>query len=300
MVALQLADVAAGQWGMVTTAQAGAVGVTSQAVAKLALNGVLERLAYGVYRLAGTPSGPFDDLRAAWLAIDPGRTVADRHRDHPPDVVSHRSAARLLGLGDLDADRHEFTTARRRQSRRLDVRFHRGDVAEGEWTLVDGLPVTSAARTIADLAAAGTDGGHLAGVVRDALLSELIEADALAEVLRPHAHRYGAPLGDGKGLLARFLAEAGVPESTIQTAELVSPTLVIDTTALQALAAKMTPDLQRTMRAVIEESGVARRAMEPFTSNPEFQRFVQRLSAQQLEQFQRVIAEAQRLQRRIG
>jgi len=39
-----LAGIAAGQWGMITTAQAGAAGVSAQAVARLAHVGRLERL----------------------------------------------------------------------------------------------------------------------------------------------------------------------------------------------------------------------------------------------------------------
>jgi hypothetical protein len=217
---LDLADLAAEQWGLVTTAQARGVGVPAQAVARLMNQGALERMSHGVYRVAGAPPAPSDGLRAAWLALDPQRTAAERLRDDPPEVVSHRSAAALHDLGDLEADRIEFTVARRRQSRRPDVRFHRGEVGDGEWTLLDGLPVTTVVRTVGDLAAARIDGGHLASVVGDALTVKQVDADELVEVLRPHAYHYGVAMGDGEALVSRFLQESGVSRSTEKAVEL--------------------------------------------------------------------------------
>lgn len=222
MSTLELAEVAADQWGLITTAQAGAIGSSAQAIARLAGDGRLERLTHGVYRLTGTPGDPADELRAAWLALDPKRRASDRLRDHVPDVVSHRSAAWLHELGDLDADRLEFTVVRRRQSRRPDVRLHRARLSRNDWTLVDGLPVTTVVRTITDLAAAHTDGGHLAGVVRDAVTMKPVDVDVVIHALQPYARRYGAPTGDGRAVLARFLDEAGVPETSHRIIELVT------------------------------------------------------------------------------
>src|SRR5690606_34660884 len=124
----EIAAIAAGQWGMISTAQATAVGADARTLARLANAGELERLTHGVYRLAGSPPGPHDELRAAWIAMDPGRTVADRIASGPVEVVSHRSAAVVHELGDLDADVLEFTASRRRQTRRPDVRIHRGEI----------------------------------------------------------------------------------------------------------------------------------------------------------------------------
>jgi predicted transcriptional regulator of viral defense system len=219
---IELADIAAEQWGLITTAQAEAAGSSRKAVGRLARAGTLERLAQGVYRLAGTPADPRDDLRAAWLALDPGRVAGTRLRDDVPEVVSHRSAAVLYELGDLDADRHEFTVAGRRQTRRPDIRFHKAGLSAADWGIVDGLPCTTVVRTITDLAADRTDGGHLAGVVRDALTVKHVDVDQLARALTPYAARYGVADGDGEALLTRFLEEAGVPEATRRTIELTT------------------------------------------------------------------------------
>lgn len=222
MAFLELADVAADQWGLVTTAQARRAGTSPQTVAKLANRGALDRLAHGVYRLAGTPPDAHDELRAAWLALDPEYFAAERLRLEPPEVVSHRSAARLWQLGDTDADRHEFIVATRRQSRRPDIRFHRGRLRPTDWTIVDGLPVTAIPRTIADLTAGHIDGGHLAGIVRDAVVHQHVDVDVLAETLLPHARAYGTPVDDGEALLRVLLATAGVPDTTRHAASLAA------------------------------------------------------------------------------
>ena len=60
---LILAEVAAEQWGLVTSAQAADRGVSNQAIAYFLRAGALERLAHGVYRLTGAPGDEFDELR---------------------------------------------------------------------------------------------------------------------------------------------------------------------------------------------------------------------------------------------
>lgn len=207
----RLAPLAEAQWGLITSAQARAIGVSAQVLAQLARNGEAERVAHGVYRLAGAPDHEFERVRTAWLRLDPARSLEQRQQDSPPDVISRRTAARVLGLGDLDADLIQITVPVRRQTREPDVRLIRRDLTAGDWELVDGLPVTTAAKTAADLAEAGTDGGHLAGVVRDALDAGLADEPGLSAAIAPSAHRYGARAGDGPGALRKLLTEAGRP-----------------------------------------------------------------------------------------
>jgi hypothetical protein len=226
---IDLADVAAGQWGMITTAQARAVGHTPQTLSRLTSRGALERLAHGVYRITGVPAGPSDAVRSSWLALDPTHTAAERLRSTTPDVVSHRSAAVLQHLGDVAADRVEFTAPRRRQTRRPDVRLHRAQLRPENWTIIDGLPVTRPVQTIIDLARSHLDGGHLAGVIRDALVTYHIDSDEVAAALRPHAHMYGAPFGDGSALLQAFITGAGIPKTMIQVAELAGGAYAVQT-----------------------------------------------------------------------
>jgi predicted transcriptional regulator of viral defense system len=212
-VARVVADLALSQWGLITTAQARAEGLTGQQLARLADAGALERLRHGVYRVAGSPPRLHEDLSAAWLALSPAKTAHERLADDDVEVVSHRSAAVMHELGDLDADRLEFTTRGRRQTRDTQVRLHRRRRGAGAWTLVDGLPVTTVLTTIGDLAATLLDGGHLAGVVRDAVTTHHVDVAEVSAVLSPYAHRYGAPLGQGGALLDALLDQAGVPMS---------------------------------------------------------------------------------------
>lgn len=210
---LRLADLASTQWGLFTSAQAAVVGIRAYQLKRLADEGLLIRLRHGVYRLAGAPEPLFENTRAEWLALEPARPAADRVHDATPNaVVSHRSAARLLGLGDMDADEEEFTVPRRRGTRSPGVVFRIAQVAESDWQLAGGLPVTAPLRTITDLAAAHTDGGHLATVVRDALQRGIVTVETASAALRPYAHYYGVAIGDGTGLIKEFIGQAGLSD----------------------------------------------------------------------------------------
>ena len=259
---LELSDVASEQWGMFTSAQAKALGVTAQQVARLANSEVVERLRHGVYRLGGVPEDPRTPLRAAWLALEPARVAGERYNDLEPGVVSHRSAAWAHGLGDLEADDLEFSVPVRRQSRRRDTRFHLRNLDPEDWELIDGLPVTTVGATVRDLAQAGIDGGHLAGVVRDALVDTHTDLHALAKALRPYAHQYGSRLGDGEAFVEDLLEQAGVPTSTLETAAAVSSRRVREANQLLASPAVVenlrylqSPALQQNLARLNDLSG---------------------------------------------
>ncbi len=96
-----------------------------------AAGSVLERVAHGVYRMAGAPEPDHLALRAAWLQLEPG--VWAWEPTPAQGVVSHRSAAALYGLGHLPADRHEFTLPGRKQTRRPEVRLHQRSLPANEW-----------------------------------------------------------------------------------------------------------------------------------------------------------------------
>ena len=227
----RVAEIAGEQWGLITAAQATVAGTSSQSMVRWANDGALIRVTRGVYKVAGSSYDPLDDLRAAWLMLDPRRTATERIETGPIDaVVSHQSAARIHQLGDLAADLHEFTVRGRKQPRRSDVRIHTRSqqLKEESWVLVAGLPVTSVLTTIADLAVSRTDGGHLAGVVRDAIATATVDIDSLSTALRSSAHHYGAPLGDGEALIRRFLNEAGLPKIITKAAELTRETTLSD------------------------------------------------------------------------
>ena len=212
----RLAEVTAYQWGMVTTAQARAHGVSRLDLSRLSRDGHLTRLAHGVYMNAGTPSGEVDDLRAAWLSANPTRSAEARISD-PADgvVVAASSAARLHGVGDLWADRHEFVSPTRRQSQRAQIRYRLRSLDPQDVTLVEGLPVMTLERTIADLVEEVGDLSLVADALRDAAKQRDLDLDRLTEFLAPLAHRHGFTKGDGAALLERLQQTAGIDPDTL-------------------------------------------------------------------------------------
>jgi predicted transcriptional regulator of viral defense system len=205
-----LALIAEDQWGLITRRQAEAAGVSTATLQRLSGEGsALERVARGVYHLAGAPIADHIDLRAAWLQLAPEQVGWERRPDE--GVVSHRSAAALLELGHLPADRHEFTVAGRRQARRADVRIHRGQLGEGEYSIFRGLPVTTPARTAADLLADREDPEAVAQVIIDALRKKKEWPARVAAALSPRAAQLGLRRGDGFAALARLLDLGGDP-----------------------------------------------------------------------------------------
>lgn len=209
-------DVAEGQWGLVTSAQARTSGVSRVQLARLVDDGVLIRLAHGVYVLRAAVSTEHLELRAAWLGLDPERMAADRLRNRTDGaVVSHASAARLHQLGNLDADRHEFTLADRKQSRRSDVRLHRGTLPIEDVGVVAGLPVTRPERVVVDLLSDRHDGEHVAGVLAKAVASRSIDLERLTQRLGPFAPRFGFPAGEGEQVLDHLLELGGAADQVV-------------------------------------------------------------------------------------
>jgi chorismate mutase len=222
---LVLAELTSAQWGMVTSAQAGMHAITRLDLSRLAEAGHLVRLAHGVYRDAGAPGDEFEDLRAAWLSTDPRRSASDRLRDSTGFVVSGASAANLYRIGDLPADRHEFTGPKRRQSQRAEVHYRQRDLNRHDVTVTHGLPVTTIERTIADLLETRTDFGLVVGVLRDASAVRRLDPMRLEELLAPLAARLGFRKGDGTAVLDRLMQLAGLDASSLVRRLQTSPSL---------------------------------------------------------------------------
>lgn len=206
----QLLDVAADQWGLVTRQQAQSTGMAWSTLARMVDTGAAERRAHGVYRLRGAPEVDLLDLRAAWLQLSPAEPAWRRTVDS--GVVSHRSAAALYGLGHLAANAHEFILPTRRQTRRSDVRLHKGKMEDSEWAWRGGLPVTRPHRIAADLLRDREDPESVGHVVADALRGALDLPVTMAQAMAPYGVRYGLSVGDGAGLMTWLLELAGDPE----------------------------------------------------------------------------------------
>ncbi|WP_448811073.1 type IV toxin-antitoxin system AbiEi family antitoxin domain-containing protein [Agromyces bauzanensis] len=206
-----LAEVTESQWGLVTSAQALARGVSHMNLTRLVDSGDLIRLSHGVYRDAGAPGPEHEELHAAWLATEPKRLAYERLSDRPPSaVVSGESAASLHGIGDLRAMRSELTTATRRQTQRTDIRYRTRELPADDISVRDGLPVTTRERTIADLVEAREDLSNVGKALRDAVSQSELDTGRLTELLAPLAERNGHRKGDGAALLAELYRIAGI------------------------------------------------------------------------------------------
>lgn len=197
------------QWGLITRRQLEALGIRPATLARLLADGTLERVAHGVYRVRGAGEPDHIGLRAAWLALDPSPPAWQRLDDPDAALVSHTSAAELHGVGDLRADVHEFTLTQRRQTRRADVRLHRGRVPDEHRMVLSGLPVTRAGWMIGDLLADHVDPESVARIAAEAIDRKLDPPSVVAERIAPFAARFGFPRADGAGLLDELLALAG-------------------------------------------------------------------------------------------
>ena len=208
----RLAAIAEDQWGLITRRQAELAGIPRRTLDRLTAEGrSLERVAQGVYRLTGAPTPDHLELRAAWLQLAPD--VPAWKRTPEQGVISHRSAASVYGLGNLPADRHEFTVPTRKQSRRKDVRLHHRRLEREEWGALRGLPVTRPARIASDLLFDHEDAGAVAQIVAEAMREIYDYPGTFADALAPHARKFGLRQGDGIALLRWFLELVGDPNT---------------------------------------------------------------------------------------
>lgn len=268
-----LAEVTAYQWGMVTSAQAGMHSITRLDLSRLATEGQLERLAHGVYKDAGAPAGPHDDLKAAWLSTDPKTMGEARIKDLANGVVvAGESAADLHGIGNFRALRHEFVSPARRQSQRSAIRYRQRTLDPRDVTLVDGLPVMTMERTIADLIEEVGDLSLVADALRDASRKRNLDLDRLRSLLAPLAQRNGLKKGDGAALLDRLMEIAGIDPEAVARRVAADASLGsrVAATYFDGLSKEdldrliMTPEMQQTIRSIQESvAATVRSAMAP-------------------------------------
>jgi predicted transcriptional regulator of viral defense system len=204
----RLADLAEAQHGLLTTRQADTRGVPRRDLTRLVQAGGMERVAYGVYRVAGAPRPRLLELRAAWLQLAPGVDVDGRTLTD--GAVSHASAAAVYEVGLLEPVRYEFSVPlpHRVRSRRDDVVIHRARLAAGAVGWVEEMLVTVPTRMVADLCAQSIDGEHLAGIVADLLDRQMADRGELAEALAPYARQYGGQPEAGDRFLEYLLTFA--------------------------------------------------------------------------------------------
>src|SRR4051794_21144645 len=128
--------------GVVSRRELLAAGVGRRAIEHRLTNGSLHHKYDGVYAVGRPELSILGERRAIVLACGDGA------------VLSHRSAAAAWGLRPDSSPRWEVTVpAAARREPAAPVRIRRSDLAADEIRELDGIPTTTVARTLIDLAA---------------------------------------------------------------------------------------------------------------------------------------------------
>jgi predicted transcriptional regulator of viral defense system len=166
------------QSGYFNAGQARAHAVSRQLLDHHLRCGRFERVRRGLYRIQGFPRDEHDDMREAWMAVD----IADA-------LLSHESALALLDLSDTIPDAVHLLVPRRHRGLRRPrgVTLHtRPDGEELAAVWRDGLPLTTPARTLLDVAER-VQPEQFSMAIRQALRRGLLTREELqAQAVRRH------------------------------------------------------------------------------------------------------------------
>lgn len=188
------------QYGLMTHAQATSAGVNRMKLSRLVKRKVWEEVRPRVFRRAAKNQTEEQELVALCLWLGEGT------------LVSHRSAARLLGL-NLERKLPEVTTGRHKARTIKGVICHRSDeLTEDDRRKHSKIPMTNGARTIIDLASC-LDEDQLAIVVEEAWRLKVAPPDWVQRRLKDLGVR-----GRSAAALAEILADCANREKALESA----------------------------------------------------------------------------------
>lgn len=175
-----IAVLAERQHGAVAVEQLRGIGLAHTDVAYRVQTGRLHRVHRGVYAVGHPRLSREGRFLAAVLAVGPGA------------VLSHRSAAVLWGLVSDVGGPVDITVSGTQHPRRGILVHRTNGLRRVERTRSAGVPVTSPARTLFDLAATPTDDRTLRRAVREALVQRRVDERGLRAQLEHARGRRGA------------------------------------------------------------------------------------------------------------
>jgi very-short-patch-repair endonuclease len=220
----RLSATAAKQFGLVTRTDAVRSGLTPGRLRRLVEHGVLERLAPGVFRIAGADHSWHQEVLAA--VLDGG----------PECHASHRTAAVLHGFDGFAPDVVEVVVPMHVYHRRRSVVVHHTrDLPAVDRTRIGPIRVTSRARTLIDLGAVAPadrveealDGAERDGKVRRRQLEQRYFAlrapgrngvGAMTQILSARADPGSLPHSVLERRMLRLLRRAGLAEPIVNLA----------------------------------------------------------------------------------
>jgi predicted transcriptional regulator of viral defense system len=173
-------ELAAGQHGVVSLPQLRSLGLGASGVRRRAAQGKLRRLHRGVYSIGLAAPSAEARYMAAVLACGPGA------------ALSHRSAAAHLGLRPCSRHPIDVTAPGRPGRTRAGIDMHRAHGLEPRDVIpIDGIPCTTVARTLLDLAET-IDRAALERAVERAETLRSFDLTAVEDVLGRAGRRTGA------------------------------------------------------------------------------------------------------------
>jgi very-short-patch-repair endonuclease len=207
-----VAKLAGTRWGVVSRAELLRLGASPTGIDTWLRRGRLHRLYRGVYAVGHAHLGPEGRRLAAVLACGEGA------------VLSHRSAASHWGLLETQSALVDVTARRTREGMR-GIRLHTArSLAANDTTTREGMPITSVARTLLDLAATVRP-DRLERALAQAERLQLYDHTAIADVLSSsNGHRGRTALtkataqepkltrSELEAILLSIIREAGLPE----------------------------------------------------------------------------------------
>lgn len=155
----RLAELAAENYGYLTTDEVQDAGIDPHRLIELAHRGQIEHRARALYRLPLIPPTPLDAYREATLWPRGGK-----------GVISHASALDLYGLGDANPAKIHLTLPHAHRPRRQVPRqyvLHHEDLAPAEVSAYEGIPAVTPAKAIRQSRKLGPE--LLRGAIEDGL-----------------------------------------------------------------------------------------------------------------------------------
>jgi very-short-patch-repair endonuclease len=178
----RIARIAGPQDNVIGLEQLLEAGLGHDAVAYRVKARIMQRLHRGVFLLGAAPPTPMARARAAVLACGAGA------------VVSHRSAAEMFGLLPHSDREVDVTVVGRNPGFHAGIRLHRPRaLARHDVTSMRGIPVTSVARAICDIAAT-EPAKEVERAWQEALYRRIVTPGAVAAIIGREPRRRGAPV----------------------------------------------------------------------------------------------------------
>lgn len=182
------------QHGLFTSAQAVNLGVNRAMITRKKQQGAIEQIRYGVYALASAPSDPHQEIRAAWLSLEPSQTAVQRIMNHEGPILCGTAAAEIYEAGVFYTERYDFYSSTRKQSRDEHIRVRLRNLEKEDTETVDGMLVVSPTVLVCDFLEEYYDLNDVTTLIRDLVDSQRkINWNRVEETAQKVSEGYGIP-----------------------------------------------------------------------------------------------------------